>query len=293
MSHQPLIMLGLPKGSLEESTNKLFAKAGWKIKQSSRSYRPVIDDPEIGARMIRAQEMSRYVEDGFFDVGLTGLDWIIENNSDVVSVCDLIYSRASNTPARWVLAVPAQSSINRPEDLEGKKIATELVNTTHKYLAEKNVQARVEFSWGATEVKVPELVDAIVELTETGNSLRANNLRIIDTIVETSPRLIANRRSWENKEKRSKIEAISILLQGALESEKKVGVKLNCPKEKLDDLLQVLPALYKPTIAQLSDPEWIALEVVIDEEIVREIIPDLKKSGAQGITEYPLNKIIP
>lgn len=293
MDNQLLLMLGLPKGSLEENTRKLFAKAGWKITQSLRSYKPMIDDPEVNVRMVRAQEMSRYVGDGFFDAGLTGLDWVIENNSNVIHVCDLVYSRASNTSSRWVVAVPEKSDIHHPKDLQGKRIATELIHTTRKYLSERNIDATVEFSWGATEVKVPELVDAIVDITETGNSLRANNLRIIDTVLETRTQLIANPKSCENKKKRAKIEAIAMMFQGALESENKVGIKLNCPKDKLQDVLQDLPSLHKPTISQLSDNSWVAIEVIMDEKVVREIIPNLKRKGAQGIIEYSLNKIIP
>lgn len=293
MDNQLLLMLGLPKGSLEETTRKLFAKAGWKITQSLRSYKPMIDDPEVNVRMVRAQEMSRYVGDGFFDAGLTGLDWVIENNSNVIHVCDLVYSRASNTSSRWVVAVPEKSDIHDPKDLQGKRIATELIHTTRKYLSERNIDATVEFSWGATEVKVPELVDAIVDITETGNSLRANNLRIIDTVLETRTQLIANPKSWENKKKRAKIEAIAMMFQGALESENKVGIKLNCPKDKLQNVLQDLPSLHKPTVSQLSDNSWVAIEVIMDEKVVREIIPNLKRKGAQGIIEYSLNKIIP
>ncbi|MDB6127550.1 MAG: phosphoribosyltransferase [Verrucomicrobia bacterium] len=284
-------MLGLPKGSLEESTKNLFAKAGWKITTSSRSYKPSIDDPELDGRFIRAQEVSRYVEHGFFDCGLTGYDWIQENASDVVEVCDLVYSRASVQKSRWVLCVPEASSITKPEQLAGKRVATELVGTVRRYFETKNIKAEVEFSWGATEVKVPDLVDAIVDITETGNSIRANKLRIIDTLLETNTKFIANKSSWANPAKRKKIETIALLLRGALEAETKVGLKMNLPKSALDAVVKALPALRNPTISQLSSPEWIALETIIDESVVREIIPQLKALGAEGIVEYPLNKV--
>jgi ATP phosphoribosyltransferase len=288
----PLIMLGLPKGSLEESTIQLFAKAGFKISKSSRSYRPVINDPELDGRFVRAQEISRYVEHGYFDCGLTGHDWVIENNADVVEVCDLIYSRASRKKSRWVLAVPEDSSIQKAEDLEGKYVATEVVNICNKYFADKGVNAHVEFSWGATEVKVPDLVDAIVDLTETGNSLVANKLRIVDTLLETNTKLIANKASWEDPIKRKKIEQISMLLQAALEAGSKVGLKLNILKSQQDLLLEKLPALRNPTISRLADEDWIAIETIIEESVVREIIPVLKDLGAEGIIEYPLNKVV-
>jgi ATP phosphoribosyltransferase len=285
-------MLGLPKGSLEESTKALFAKAGWKITTSSRSYRPSIDDPELDGRFVRAQEVSRYVEHGFFDCGLTGYDWVRENESDVVEVCDLIYSRASTLKSRWVLCVPEGSSIQRAEDLAGKRVATELVNTVKRYFAEKRIPVDVEFSWGATEVKVPDLVDAIVDITETGSSLRANKLRIVDTLLETNTKLIANKASWQNPAKRKKIETIALLLRGALEAESKVGLKMNLPKAALDAIVTALPALRNPTISQLSNPDWVALETVIDEKVARQIIPELKTLGAEGIVEYPLNKVV-
>ena len=289
----PLLMLGLPKGSLEEATRDLFAKAGWKISTDSRSYKPAVDDPEIEARLVRAQEMSRYIEEGFFDVGLTGHDWVLENDSDVVTVCDLVYSRASNTRSRWIIAVPESSPIQTVKDLQGKRIASEIVNLTRRHLAQHGVEAKVEFSWGATEVKAPDLVDAIVDLTETGHSLRANKLRIIDTILETQTQLLANKKSWEDSAKRKKIENLAMMLQAALEAKNKVGLKLNCPKEKLDLLSSELPALNKPTVSHLSTPDWVALDVVVDEKIVREIIPVLKGHGAEGIIEYPLNKVTP
>lgn len=288
----PLLMLGLPKGSLEESTKNLFAKAGWKITTSSRSYRPSIDDAELDGRFIRAQEVSRYVEHGFFDCGLTGEDWIKENNSDVVSVCDLIYSKVSTQKSRWVLCVPESSTVKTAKDLEGKRVATELVNTTKRYFEALGVKVEVEFSWGATEVKVPDLVDAIVDITETGSSLRANKLRIVDTLLETNTKLIANKKSWANLAKRKKIETIALLLRGALEAESKVGLKMNLPKNALEAVVTALPALRNPTISQLSNADWIALETIIDESVAREIIPLLKALGAEGIVEYPLNKVV-
>ncbi len=285
-------MLGLPKGSLQESTIKLFAKAGFKITQSSRSYRPAINDDELDGRFVRAQEISRYVEHGYFDCGLTGYDWVVENNADVVEVCDLVYSRASRKKSRWVLAVPEASSVQKAEDLEGKYVATEVVNIVEKYFAEKGVKANVEFSWGATEVKVPDLVDAIVDLTETGSSLRANKLRIVDTLLETNTKLIANKASWENPEKRKKIEQISLLLQAALEAGDKVGLKLNILRSNLAEILEKLPSLRNPTISNLGDERWVAVETIIEESVVREIIPALKDLGAEGIIEYPLNKVV-
>ena len=285
-------MLGLPKGSLEESTRNLFAKAGYKISVSSRSYRPAIDDPELDGRFVRSQEMSRYVEHGFFDCGLCGHDWVVENGSEVIEVCELGYSRASRNPARWVIAVPEASAIKTVADLQGKRIATELVGTTKRFLAERGVNATVEFSWGATEVKVPDLVDAIVDITETGSSLKANKLRIIETILTSTTRFIANKASWADAAKRRKIETIAMLLRGALEAEIKVGLKMNLPKSSLDAVSRALPALRNPTISPLSNPEWVALETITDESVVREIIPKLKELGAEGIVEYPLNKVV-
>jgi ATP phosphoribosyltransferase len=285
-------MLGLPKGSLEDSTKNLFSKAGWKITTSSRSYKPSIDDPELDGRFVRAQEVSRYVEHGFFDCGLTGFDWIQENDSDVVEVCDLIYSRASTLKSRWVLCVPESSAIQVPEDLAGKRVATELVGTVRRYFEKKNIPIEIEFSWGATEVKVPDLVDAIVDITETGNSIRANKLRIIDTLLETNTKFIANKASWANPAKRKKIETIALLLRGALEAESKVGLKMNLPRSSLDNVVKALPALRNPTISHLSNPDWVALETIIDESVAREIIPQLKELGAEGIVEYPLNKVV-
>lgn len=285
-------MLGLPKGSLEDSTITLFGKAGFNITKRSRSYRPSFDDPDLDGRFVRAQEVSRYVEHGYFDCGLTGQDWVRENDSDVVEVCDLVYSRASNRRSKWIIAVPQASSIQTVKDLEGKRIATEIVNLTNQFLTDKGVNADVEFSWGATEVKVPDLVDAIVDLTETGSSLRANNLRIIDTLLYTNTVMIANKASWEDPKKREKIETIALLLQSALEAYSKVGLKLNIEKSKLETILQELPALRNPTINRLTDENWVAIDTVVDEKIVREIIPTLKAHGAEGIIEYPLNKVV-
>ena len=288
----PILMLGLPKGSLEESTRNLFAKAGWRITTDSRSYRPAIDDPELDGRFVRAQEVSRYVEHGFFDCGLTGLDWIQENGSDVVEVCDLIYSRASASKSRWVLCVTEDSPVRVPEDLAGKRIATELVQTVKRYFASRRIPVEVEFSWGATEVKVPDLVDAIVDITETGSSLRANKLRIVDTLLETNTKLIANKKAWSDPVKRKKIETIALLVRGALEAESKVGLKMNAPKKSLPAIIGAVPSLRNPTISPLSNPEWVALETIIDESVVREILPKLKSLGAEGIVEYPLNKVV-
>lgn len=285
-------MLGLPKGSLEESTKNLFAKAGWKIATSSRSYKPTINDPELDGRFVRAQEVSRYVEHGFFDCGLTGFDWVQENGSDVVEVMDLVYSRASVLKSRWVLCVPEDSSVKSIADLAGKRVATELVNTTKRFFEAKGVAAEIEFSWGATEVKVPDLVDAIVDITETGSSIRANKLRIIDTLLETNTKFIANKASWANPAKRKKIETLALLLRGALEAESKVGLKLNVPKKALELIVRALPSLRNPTISPLSNSDWVALETIIDESVAREIIPQLKELGAEGIVEYPLNKVI-
>ena len=286
------IKIGLPKGSLQDATFALFQRAGFKFSISSRSYFPSTDDDEIEAMLVRAQEIARYVEDGVFDAGLTGKDWILENGADVLEVLDLCYSKQTQKPSRWVLAVPEGSSINTVQDLEGKRIATEVVNLTKQYLAKNGVKAEVEFSWGATEVKAPDLVDAIVEITETGSSLKANKLRILEEILVTTPRLIANKRSWEDPWKREKIENIALLLGGALEAEGQVGLKLNCPGEKVSQVVALLPALRKPTISPLSEDGWVALETVLREKEVRAIIPLLKRAGASGIIEYPLNKVI-
>ena len=292
MENKPLLMLGLPKGSLQDSTIKLFGKAGFNISVSSRSYRPSIDDEELDGRFVRAQEVSRYVEHGYFDCGLTGQDWVEENDSDVVEVCSLVYSRASNKRSKWIIAVPESSTVQTVKDLEGKRIATEVVNITRQYLKDNGVNAEVEFSWGATEVKVPDLVDAIVDLTETGNSIRANKLRIVDTILYTNTDLIANKVSWENPAKRKKIENIALLLTSALEANSKVGLKLNIEKSKLEAILADLPALRNPTINRLADESWVAIDTILDEKVVREIIPELKERGAEGIIEYPLNKVV-
>ena len=287
-----ILKLGLPKGSLQEATFEKLTKAGYNVKVSSRSYLPYIDDEEMEIRLIRAQEVSRYVEHGYLDCGITGHDWVIENGSKVHEVGEFLFSKATRQAARWVLAVPENSRIRKPADLQGKRIATEVVQITKKYLRKHKVKADVEFSWGATEVKAHELVDAIVEITETGNSLRANKLRIVDTLLTSTPRLIVNQASWKQKWKREKIETFALLLRGALDAESKVGLKLNILEKKLSKLLQSLPALRNPTVSSLALPGWVAVETVIDEQIVREIIPQLKAAGAEGIIEYPLNKIV-
>lgn len=286
------LRIGLPKGSLETATLQMFKKAGFNISRGQRSYFPAVDDEELEVILIRAQEMSRYVEEGVLDVGLTGKDWIRENKSRVVEVADLIYAKQGLRPVRWVVAVPKDSTIKSVKDLQGKRIATELVNVTKSYLRKNKVKAEVEFSWGATEVKPPQLVDAIVELTETGESLRANNLRIIDTILTSTTKLIANSQAYRDKWKRKKIDNIALLLEGALRAEEKVGLKMNIPQEKLKKVISILPAMKTPTISKLSEENWWALETIIDEKTVRDIIPALKKAGAQGIIEYPLNKVI-
>jgi len=286
------LKLGIPKGSLENATIELFRRAGFSITTSSRSYFPGIDDPEIECMLIRAQEMARYVEDGVLDAGLTGRDWIQENEADVVAVADLIYAKQSFGKVRWVLAVPELSGFQSVKDLQGKVVATELVATTKRYLAAHGVTAKVEFSWGATEVKPPVLADAIVEVTETGSSLRANKLKIIDTVMESNTQLIANRQSWADAEKRRKLEDIRMLLEGAINALGKVGLMLNVHKDDLKAVLAVLPALKRPTISHLSDEDWLAVNTILDETTVRTIIPRLKQAGAQGIVEYPLNKIV-
>lgn len=287
-----ILKLGIPKGSLENATIDLFKRAGFNMTTSSRSYFPLIDDTEIECLLVRAQEMARYVENGILDAGITGLDWVRENGADVHTVCDLVYAKQSFGKVRWVLAVPDESSVRSVKDLEGKIIATELVETTKRYLAEKDVNAKVEFSWGATEVKPPELADAIVEVTETGSSLRANKLRIVETVLESNTQLIANLAAWENGDKRRKLEDITLLLEGAIAALGKVGLMLNVRCADLQAVLQVLPALQRPTISSLSDEEWLAVNTIIDEPVVRVIIPRLKEAGAQGIVEYPLNKIV-
>jgi ATP phosphoribosyltransferase len=286
------LKLGIPKGSLENATIDLFRRAGFQITVNSRSYFPAIDDPNIECMLIRAQEMARYVEDGVLDAGLTGLDWIAETGASVEPIADLIYAKQSFGRVRWVLAVPESSSVVSVKDLEGKIIATELVETTKRYLAQHGVNAKVEFSWGATEVKPPVLADAIVEVTETGSSLRANNLRIVETVLESNTQLIANKTSWEDAEKRQQLLDIKTLLDGAIAAMGKVGLMMNTPKACLQDVLDVLPALKTPTISNLSDENWLALNTILDESTVRTIIPRLKAAGATGIVEYPLNKIV-
>jgi ATP phosphoribosyltransferase len=288
-----VLKLGLPKGSLQESTLNLFKKAGYNVTVGSRSYYPDFDDVEIQAMLIRAQEMAKYVDDGVLDAGLTGRDWILEQGADVREVAELNYAKGGLRPVRWVIAVPNDSSIKKVKDLKGKRIATELVGFTKKYLKSQGIRADVDFSWGATEVKPPYLADAIVELTETGSSLKANNLRIIETILESSTRFIANKKSWKDAWKRQKMENIVLLLKGALAAEEKVGLKMNVPENSLKRVMSLLSSLHSPTISELSDRGWLALEVVIDEKTVRDIIPKLKSVGAEGIIEYPLNKVIP
>lgn len=288
-----VLKIGLPKGSLQDATLKYLAKAGFAFSVSSRSYFPTVDDDEIQASLIRAQEIARYVDDGVFDVGITGIDWVKETRSDVVEVSDLKYAKATLRPVRWVLAVPQSSPIKTIEDLQGKRIATEVVNLTTDFLKSKGVEADIEFSWGATEVKVPSLVDAIVDATETGSSLRANNLRVVDTILTSTTRLIANKDSWQDAWKKEKIEKIDLLLQGALAAETKVGLKMNIARDNVDELVKNLPAMKNPTVSALYDESFVAVEIIVEEKIVRELIPQLKKLGATDIIEYPLNKVIP
>lgn len=288
----PKLKLGIPKGSLQEATLRLFSKAGYQISVGSRAYVPSIDDPEISGLLIRSQEMARYVEDEVLDAGICGRDWVLENNAKVTEVCELRYSKQTNRPIRWVVAVPNDSKIKSIKQLKGKRIATELVGYTTRYLKKQGVKAEVEFSWGATEVKPPILADAIVELTETGSSLRANNLRIIDTILESVTVLVANKKAYKNPWKRKKIENIAMLLQGAITAESKVGLKMNVPEAKLKNVLAKLPALNAPTVSALTNQKWVSIEVILDEMIVRDIIPEIKRAGASGIVEYPLNKVI-
>jgi len=287
-----ILQLGIPKGSLQKSTLEIFAKAGFKITVNSRSYYPVIDDPQIECMLIRAQEMARYVEEGILDAGLTGHDWIRETDSQVEEVTELVYGKVGKSPLRWVLAVPEESEIRNVKDLEGKRIATEVLNLTKNYLAEHKVKASVEFSWGATEVKPPKLADAIVEITETGSSLKANRLRIIDTVCTSNTWLIANKESWKDPFKRKKIEHLSLLLQSVLTANSRVGLMMNVHKDKMDDVIKILPALNKPTVSALIDPDWVALNTVVEEKTVREIIPVLLERGAEGIIEYALNKVV-
>jgi ATP phosphoribosyltransferase len=287
-----LLKLGMPKGSLQEASLQLFRRAGYEIGVNPRSYFPSIDDDEIECMLIRAQEMARYVEDGILDAGLTGKDWILENEANVVEVADLVYAKQTFGKVRWVLAVPEKSPFQSVKDLEGKIIATELVGVTRRYLAQNGVKAKVEFSWGATEVKPPVLADAIVEVTETGSSLRANGLRIVDTVLESNTKFIVHPTAWEDSWKRRKIQTLVMLLQGAIEAAGKVGLMLNVRRTDLENVLSVLPALKRPTVSNLSDPDWVAVNTVIEERTVREIIPRLKAAHAQGIVEYPLNKIV-
>jgi len=290
---EPLLKIGLPKGSLEQPTIDLFDRAGYDISIRSRSYTPDINDPQLACVMFRAQEMARYVEDGVVDLGITGHDWVVENGADVHEVCELAYSRATGKPVRWVLAVPEEGDITDPKQLEGKIISTELINTTQRYFEEQGVNVRkVEFSWGATEVKA-RLVDAIVDVTETGSSLKANNLRVIATLLTSTTRLIANKASWEDPAKRQKIEDLALLLQGAIAARTKVGLKMNVPRTKLDEVLALLPSEHSPTINELADSAWVAVEIIADEQVERELIPSLKRAGATGLVSYPLNKVIP
>lgn len=292
MSEKRVLKLGIPAGSLQEATAALFSKAGFDIRFASRSYYPSIDDDEIECLLIRAQEMARYVENGVIDAGLTGHDWVIEQRADVREIAELVFSKASRRPVRWVLAVPEDSPIQSVHDLQGKRIATEVVNLTSDYLAKHGVAAKVEFSWGATEVKPPRLADAIVEVTETGSSLRANNLRIVDEILQSTTRFIANHAAWKDEWKRTKLENIILMLQGVLNAEGRVGLMMNVRRSNLTDVLKILPALQNPTISQLADENWVDVNTILEEKIVRDLIPKLKAAGATGIVEYPLNKII-
>lgn len=287
-----VLKLGIPKGSLEEATVNLFAKAGYKVKISSRSYFPGIDDDEIECMLIRAQEIARYVADGVLDAGLTGKDWVQENRVDVEDIADLVYSKVSARPVRWVLAVPNDSPIKTIKDLQGKRIATEVVNMTEDYLKKHGVTASVEFSWGATEVKPPKLADAIVEVTETGNSLRANNLRILDTLIESNTKFIMNKDAFKDEWKKNKVDRLVLMLKGAMAANSKVGMMMNIPKKSLDAVMKILPPEVKPTLANLTDKNWMDMTVILEEKLVREIVPDLKRAGAEDIVEFPLNKII-
>lgn len=286
------LKIAVPKGSLQDATFSLFKKAGWDFRVDARSYHPAVDDPELDATLLRAQEIPRYVEAGVLDVGITGYDNVCECDSDVHEVCELIYSKVSTRPYKWVLAAPRESGIKGPEDLRGKRVATELVNVTRRYFEEHGVECDVEFSWGATEVKVPDLVDAIVEGTETGSTLRAHGLEIIDTLLESTTRIIANKQAWQDSWKRRKIENIALLLQAALNAEGLVGLKMNAPRARLDAVLAELPSLKNPTLSPLADDQWVAAEIIVEENAVRELIPRLKRAGASGIVEYPLNKVI-
>ena len=289
---QPTLKLGLPAGSLQEATADLFRKAGYKVTFASRSYYPNIDDPEIQCTLIRAQEMPRYVQDGSLDCGLTGYDWVLENDAKVVELAELVFSKVSRRPVRWVLAVPDDSPVRQVKDLQGKRIATEVVNLTRRWLARHGVTAQVEFSWGATEVKPPRLADAIVEVTETGSSLKANNLRVVAELLQSTTRFIANERAYADPWKKQKMDDLVLMLQGAMAAEGKVGLMMDVPSADLPAVLGLLPALVKPTVSSLSDPEWVAVNTIIEESIVRHLVPKLKQAGACGIVEYPLNKII-
>lgn len=287
-----MLKLGLPSGSLQQAAADLFERAGYKITYSSRSYYPSIDDPDIECLLVRAQEMARYVERGVLDAGITGHDWVVESGADVYELCELVFSKVSRKPVRWVFCVPNDSDIRTAKDAEGKRIATEAVNLTRKWLKKHGVTAQVEFSWGATEAKPPDLVDGIVELTETGNSLRANNLRIVDEILTSTPRLIVNHDSFKNEDKRQKLEAIALMLQACLDAEGKVGLMMNVRRDNLEAVIDVLPALQTPTVSALADQDWVDINTIIDESVVRVIIPKLKEAGATGIVEYSINKII-
>lgn len=287
-----ILRLGLPKGSLQEPTLDLFERSGFNIVLPSRSYRPAVDDDELEIRLLRAQEIGRYVDHGFLDCGITGRDWIVENGADVEVIADLRYSKATSKPTRWVLVVPEDSPIKSAKDLQGKRIATEAVEMTRKYLAKHGVEAEVEFSWGATEVKVPELVDAIVDITETGSSLRANKLRIVDTLMESYPQFVSSKTAAQDPWKREKMETLVLLLKGALEARHTVGLKMNVPADRLAEVVDALPSARSPTVSKLASTDWVAVETVIDETTVRTIIPQLKALGAEGIVEYPLNKVV-
>jgi ATP phosphoribosyltransferase len=287
------LKIGLPKGSLQESTFRFLARAGFTFSINSRSYFPSVDDSEIEGLLIRAQEIAKYVEEGVFDIGLTGRDWILETGADVIEIADLMYAKQSLKPISWVLAVPVDSPIRKAEDLQGKRIATELIHTTKTFLDSRKIQAHIEFSWGATEVKTPLLADAIVEATETGSSLRANNLRIVETVVTSTTRLIANKSSWQDSWKREKIENLVTLIQGAVRADGQVGLKMNIAREHIDKLMKIIPSMKNPTISALYDPGWVAVEIIAAEKMVRELIPNLKRCGACDIIEYPLNKVIP
>jgi len=291
-SAEPMLRVGLPKGSLQESTVDLFDRAGFSISISPRSYFPSVDDPQMQVVMFRAQEMSRYVEDGVIDIAVTGHDWIVENGSDVHEICELAYSKATSAPARWVLAVPEESPVQKVEDLAGGIISTELIHTTRKYFSDLGVAVKkVEFSWGATEVKA-RLVDAIVDITETGSSLRANNLRVVDVILTSTTRLIANKQSWEDEHKRHKMEDLALLLTGAMAARQRVGLKMNVPRDRLDQVLEMLPSQRSPTVSPLAEPDWVAIEVIVEESVERDLVPKLCRMGVTGIISYPLNKVI-